>query len=199
MFKRLLDIFFSLLGLLALAPVLLLIALLVKTEDGGTVFYRGLRVGRGLRNFPILKFRTMVPDADRIGGPSTSADDPRITRIGAFLRRFKLDECPQLLNIFLGQMSFVGPRPEVPSEVQTYSEEEKRIFLVRPGLTDWASLKYHDEGEILRGSTDPHEAYRRLIKPGKIRLALKYVDEHSLWTDAAIVMQTVLVLVKSRT
>ncbi len=198
MIKRLFDIVFAVFGLIAVSPILLVTALLIKKEDGGPVFYRGLRVGRYERPFRIFKFRTMVMNADKIGGPSTSDDDPRITRIGKSIRKYKLDELPQLINVLNGEMSFVGPRPEVPSEVATYTDEEKKIFTVRPGITDWASLTYHNEGEILKGSADPHQAYREKIRPGKIKLALKYVNERSLLTDIQIIYQTITTLVRTR-
>jgi lipopolysaccharide/colanic/teichoic acid biosynthesis glycosyltransferase len=132
----------------------------------------------------------MVMNADKIGGPSSSADDPRITRVGRFLRRYKLDELPQLLNVVKGEMSLVGPRPEVLQEVLFYTEEEKRLLEVRPGITDWASIKFRNEGELLRGSVDPHQAYREKIRPEKIRLGLEYVRSNSLVTDCRIIFRT---------
>lgn len=197
--KRAFDVAASAGGLIVLCPLLFLLAFIIKREDGGPVFYRGVRVGKHGRLFKIFKFRTMVVNAEKIGGPSTADDDQRITGIGKFLRKYKLDELPQLINVFIGEMSFVGPRPEVPMEVATYTEEEKRILLVRPGITDWASLTFHDEGEILRGSPDPHKTYREKIRPQKIQLATKYVDERSFFTDMKIILQTFLTLVKSRT
>src|SRR3990172_5597616 len=197
--KRLCDILFSLFGLIVLSPLLFIIAILIKKEDKGPVFYRGVRVGKYGSIFRIFKFRTMVVNAEKIGGPSTPDDDPRITKIGKFLRRYKLDELPQLLNIFKGEMSFVGPRPEVPMEVETYTEEEKKILSARPGITDWASLTFHNEGEILKGSKDPHKTYREKIRPAKIKLALKYIHEQSLRTDIKIIFQTLSTLVRTRT
>jgi lipopolysaccharide/colanic/teichoic acid biosynthesis glycosyltransferase len=157
-----------------------------------------VRVGRYGKPFRIFKFRTMVMNAEKLGGPSTADDDPRITKIGKFMRKYKFDELPQLINVLKGEMSFVGPRPEVPLEVETYNEEEKRILTVRPGITDWASLTYHNEGEILKGAVDPHQAYREKIRPGKIKLALKYVDEQSFITDIKIILDTLITLVKTR-
>ena len=197
--KRLCDILFSLFGLIVLSPLLFIIAILIKKEDKGPVFYRGVRVGKYGSIFRIFKFRTMVVNAEKIGGPSTPDDDPRITKIGKFLRRYKLDELPQLLNIFKGEMSFVGPRPEVPMEVETYTEEEKKILSARPGITDWASLTFHNEGEILKGSKDPHKTYREKIRPAKIKLALKYIHEQSFRTDIKIICQTLSTLVRTRT
>jgi lipopolysaccharide/colanic/teichoic acid biosynthesis glycosyltransferase len=188
--KRLFDIVGSLLGLIVLLPLLVGLAVLIKRESSGPVFYRGLRVGRGGKAFRIFKFRTMVANADRIGGPSSAADDPRITRVGSFLRRYKLDELPQLINVVKGEMSFVGPRPEVLQEVLLYTEAEKRLLEVRPGITDWASIRFRNEGEILRGSSDPHQTYREKIRPEKIRLGLEYVHSHSFLTDCRIIIRT---------
>jgi lipopolysaccharide/colanic/teichoic acid biosynthesis glycosyltransferase len=189
--KRILDIAGSSCGTLALSPLLGVIAVFIKREDGGTIFYRGERTGKDGSSFRIYKFRTMVMDAERIGGPSTSEDDPRITKAGTRMRKYKLDELPQLINVLKGEMSLVGPRPEVPSEVETYSNEERRILTVKPGITDWASIKFRNEGEILKGAEDPHQAYREKIRPEKVRLALKYVDEVSLKTDLMIIGKTI--------
>lgn len=194
--KRLFDLFFSTVGLILLFPLLFFFAVLIKINSAGPVFYRGVRAGRFGVPFRIFKFRSMVINADKIGGPSSSADDPRITKIGNFLREYKLDELPQLLNVWLGQMSLVGPRPEVMQEVSLYTDEEKRLLQVRPGITDWSSIKFRNEGEILRGSIDPHRAYKEKIRPEKIRLGLQYVDEHSMWIDFKITLQTVLAIFK---
>ena len=195
MLKRAIDLSLALTALLPLGPLLLAIALLIKLDDGGPVFYRGVRVGRRGVAFRIYKFRTMVVNADRLGGPSTSDDDPRITRAGRWLRRSKLDELPQLLNVVKGEMSFVGPRPEVAQEVALYSAEERALLSLRPGITDWASIRFRDEGAILRGAADPHEAYRRMIRPEKMRLALEYARTASLATDCKIMVATLRALV----
>jgi lipopolysaccharide/colanic/teichoic acid biosynthesis glycosyltransferase len=192
--KRAIDLSLALTALLPLGPLLLAIALLIKLDDGGPVFYRGVRVGRRGVAFRIYKFRTMVVNADRLGGPSTSDDDPRITRAGRWLRRSKLDELPQLLNVVKGEMSFVGPRPEVAQEVALYSAEERALLGLRPGITDWASIRFRDEGAILRGAADPHEAYRRMIRPEKMRLALEYARTASLATDCKIMVATLRTL-----
>lgn len=141
----------------------------------------------------------MVVDAEKLGGPSTSDDDPRITRVGKLLRKYKLDELPQLINVLKGEMSIVGPRPEVSMEVETYTNEEKRILNVKPGITDFASLTFHNEGEILKGSPDPHQTYREKIRPEKLKLALKYVEKQSFWVDLKIIFETIKTLVKART
>lgn len=187
MIKRLFDIIFSLIGLILISPVFLMAAFLI----GRPVFYRGQRVGKGGKIFKMFKFRSMVVNAEKLGGPSTSLDDRRLTKIGKFLRRYQLDELPQLINILKGEMSFVGPRPEVPSEVATYDQEIKKIILsVRPGLTDLATLQNLHEEEVLAGAADPHEAYRRLIKPQKLKLAQKYVKTRSFWLDIKIILKT---------
>jgi lipopolysaccharide/colanic/teichoic acid biosynthesis glycosyltransferase len=193
--KRQLDILFSTIGLLLSSPLLLSLMVRIRTEDGGAVFYRGLRIGLHGQPFRIFKFRTMVVNADRMGGPSTADDDPRITRIGKKLRKYKLDELPQLINVFLGDMSLVGPRPEVPHYVNMYTDEEKAILTVRPGITDWASLWNPDEGAILAGSPDPEKAYMEKIRPEKIRLQLKYVRERSFWTDIQIIFLTLKIII----
>ena len=196
MLKRTFDFVSSLVGLILISPVLLMIVILIKREDGGPVFYRGLRVGRLGRPFRIFKFRTMVVNAEKLGGPSTANDDPRISKIGIFLRKYKLDELPQLINVLKGAMSIVGPRPEVPMYVEMFTEEEKVILNVRPGMTDWASLWNIDEGTILEGSLDPEKTYKEKIRPEKIRLQLKYVKERSFWKDLKIIVQTIITIIK---
>ncbi len=198
MTKRLMDVVFSLVGLLVLSPLMLLIAVLMKQSSPGPVLYAGTRIGRFGKPFRLFKFRTMVVNADKIGGPSTADDDPRVTRVGRVLRRYKLDEIPQLINVLKGEMSFVGPRPEVASEVEMYSPEQRRLLEVLPGITDWASMRFHNEGEILKGSVDPHEMYREKIRPEKIRLGLEYVQRRSFWVDMQILTGTVGLLVKTR-
>jgi len=194
--KRLFDIVFSLLGLMLTTPILLILAILIKREDGGPVFYRGVRVGLHGNPFRIFKFRTMVVNAEKIGGSSTADDDPRITKIGKFIRKYKLDELPQLINVLKGEMSFVGPRPEVQHYVNMYTNEEKAILNVKPGITDWASMWNSDEGAILAGSTDAEKTYMEKIRPEKIRLQLKYVKERSFWVDVIMVFQTLFKLIK---
>jgi lipopolysaccharide/colanic/teichoic acid biosynthesis glycosyltransferase len=194
MVKRLFDISLSFVGLALLMPAFLVLAFLIKREDKGPIFYRGLRVGRYGRPFKIFKFRTMVVDAESLGGPSTADDDPRITRIGRIIRKYKLDELPQLINVLKGEMSFVGPRPEVQHYVKMFTEAEKAILDVRPGITDWASLWNPDEGKILGGSPDPEKAYMEKIRPTKVRLQLKYVQERSFLIDLKIIFQTFLTI-----
>lgn len=191
MVKRAFDLTMSLFGLLLVGPLLLLIALWIKLESRGPVFYRGERVGRGGRLFHIYKFRSMIVDADKVGPTTTTGDDPRITKAGKFLRKTKIDELPQLLNVLCGQMSFVGPRPQVKWAVDLYTPEEQALLTVRPGITDYASLVFRNEGELLRGSKDPDKDYLELIAPEKIRLGLLYVRTHTLWTDIRIILATV--------
>jgi lipopolysaccharide/colanic/teichoic acid biosynthesis glycosyltransferase len=192
--KRLFDILCSALGLLILSLVFLIVAVLIKKEDGGPVFFRGIRVGRHGKPFRMYKFRTMVVDAEKLGASSTAADDARITGIGKLLRRCKLDELPQLINVFKGEMSFVGPRPQVQWAVDLYGEREKALLTVRPGMTDYASIKFRNEAEILKGSDDPDKAYLEKIAPEKIRLGLEYVNHMSFWRDLMIIFMTIKAL-----
>jgi lipopolysaccharide/colanic/teichoic acid biosynthesis glycosyltransferase len=183
-------------GLFFFLPILLGIAWVIRRGNNGPVFYRGERVGLHGKIFRIFKFRTMVVNADNIGGPSTADDDPRITHIGKYLRKYKLDELPQLINVLKGDMSIVGPRPEVKHYVDMYTEEEKEILTVRPGITDWASIWNSDEGAVLAGSPDPEKTYMEKIRPEKIRLQLKYVREQSFWIDLKIIFQTLLAIAR---
>ncbi len=192
--KRTTDVLLASFGLVVFAPVFLVVAFLIRREDGGPVFYRAERVGKVGVPFRMLKFRTMVVNADRLGGPSTAGDDPRLTRMGRAIRRYKLDELPQLLNVLRGEMSLVGPRPEVQHYVDMYTTEERLILSVKPGITDWASIHYRNEGEILQGSLDPERDYMEKIRPGKIQLGLRYVQRQSISTDFAILAQTIRAL-----
>lgn len=194
--KRIFDIIFAFLGLFVLSPILVIFASIIKISDGGSVFYRGERVGLHGRPFFIFKFRTMVVNADKIGGSSTSDDDPRITQVGRFLRKYKLDELPQLINVLVGDMSLVGPRPQVKWAVDLYSDEEKVILNFRPGITDYASLLFSNEGEILKGSKNPDQDYLEKIHPIKTDLAMKYVQNHSLMVDIQIILKTIAVVFK---
>jgi len=198
MLKRLFDIVTSLFGLILFSPLFLVIAILIKKEDGGPVFYRGVRVGRYEKLFKIFKFRTMVVDAEKKGGPSTSIDDTRITKIGYFIRRYKLDELPQLINVLKGDMSIVGPRPEIKSEVDLYGPEWNVIFSVRPGITDLASIEFRNEGEIIANSgiDDAHEAYRKLIQPRKLELQKEYVLNYNMLTDIKLIFRTFAAIFK---
>jgi lipopolysaccharide/colanic/teichoic acid biosynthesis glycosyltransferase len=162
----------------------------IRREGDGPILYRGRRAGRDGVPFEMLKFRTMVVDAERVGGSSTADDDARITATGRTLRRYKLDELPQLFNVLRGDMSLVGPRPQVLDEVAGYNDEERHLLDVRPGITDWASLRFNNEGEILRGHDDPDQAYAELIRPEKVRLGLEYVRRATLLDDLRILWRT---------
>lgn len=190
MVKRLFDLVAASAGLAVCSPVLLLVAALIKREDGGPVLYKSTRVGKDGHPFKMYKFRTMVPNADKIGGPDTPEDDPRITRVGQQLRRYKIDELPQLVNVLLGEMSLVGPRPEVLDRVALYTEEERELLCIRPGITDWASIRFRNEGEILRASADPERTYLEKIRPEKVRLGLEYVRHHTILDDFQILLRT---------
>jgi lipopolysaccharide/colanic/teichoic acid biosynthesis glycosyltransferase len=188
--KRLFDIAISSFGLFVISPLLLVIALLIKLDSPGSVFYRGARVGLFGKPFRILKFRTMIEDAEVAGTASTPEDDPRVTRFGRILRKYKLDELPQLFNVLVGQMSLVGPRPQVLWAVERYSQDEKALLSVRPGITDYASLRFREEGEILRGSSDPDKDYFEKIHPEKMRLGLEYIRKRTFWLDFQILTKT---------
>lgn len=195
MIKRLFDLVFSSVALVVGGPVLLFVAVLIKLDSLGPVFFRGVRVGRRGRPFRIFKFRSMVVNAEMRGGPSAADDDSRITRVGRFLRKHKLDELPQVINVFKGEMSIVGPRPEVPQYVALFTEAERAILSVRPGITDWATLWNHDEGAMLAGNPDPERLYLQKIRPEKIRLQLAYLQRRSFMVDLAIVARTISTLV----
>jgi lipopolysaccharide/colanic/teichoic acid biosynthesis glycosyltransferase len=191
--KRVVDVLLSAMALTLLSPVFLVVAVLIKLDSPGPVFYRSRRVGWRGKTFLMYKFRSMVTDAEKIGGPNTPADDPRITKMGRYVRRFNLDELAQLVNVLKGEMSIVGPRPEVPQYVALFTREEKAILSVRPGITDWATLWIRDEGKVLAGTEDPEKAYLEKIWPEKHRLALEYVRNHSLGVDFEIMLKTLKV------
>lgn len=193
--KRAFDLVASLVGLAVLSPILILVAILIKLESRGPVLYAANRVGKDGTMFRMYKFRSMVTNADKIGGSSTPDDDPRITKMGKFVRRTKLDELPQLINVVNGTMSLVGPRPQVKWAVDLYTPEQRRVLTVQPGITDYASLNFPNEGEILRGSTDPDRDYMEKIHPEKMRLSLEYLDKRSMSTDLGIIFQTLAAIV----
>jgi len=188
----------ALLGLVVLALPLALIAFAIWIEDRRSPFFRGTRVAQGGGDFRMVKFRTMIPDAWRNGVNSTAAGDRRITRVGAWLRKAKLDELPQLWNVLKGDMSLVGPRPQVRAETDLYTAEEQRMLSVRPGITDLASLVFADEGEILSGSTDPDLLYNQIIRPWKSRLALLYADKSKSSEDLLILFLTLVSAISRR-
>ena len=188
--KRSFDFLVALTALLLLSPILLAVALIIKIGSPGPVFYRGVRIGLRGAPFRIYKFRTMVIDAENLGGSATAEDDPRITPIGKFLRRHKLDEIPQFLNVLFGDMSLVGPRPEVQKYVDMYSGEERQILELLPGITDWASIWNSNEAAVLEGSKDPEKTYEELIRPTKLALQLFYARNQSFGADIKILFHT---------
>ena len=188
--KRIFDVLLSAVGLVVLSPLFVAIALFIKLDDGGPVFFRQMRVGSGGRCFRIWKFRTMATRPGSPDSPLTVGDDPRVTRVGAWLRRLKLDELPQLLNVLRGEMSLVGPRPELPCYVARYSAEERRVLNLMPGITSEGSLRYWNESAVLAQAEDPERAFVEVIMPEKIRLNLAYGDRATLWTDVRLILRT---------
>ncbi len=197
MAKRLFDWLASGLGLLLLSPVLLVLAVWIKLDSSGPVFFRQERVGQFGRLFRIHKFRTMVTDAERLGLQITVGADSRVTRVGQWLRKYKLDELPQLLDVWLGHMSLVGPRPEVPRYVACYPADVRELVLsVRPGITDRASIEYRDENEVLGNSVNPHDTYINEILPIKISYYLEYVNNRTFMDDLMIIFVTLRALIR---
>ena len=195
MLKHLFDIFLSLAFIVLLLPVFIIISIWIMIDSRGGVFYLQSRVGKNNRDFRMYKFRSMRPESDTFGLLTIGDHDPRVTRAGKFLRKTKLDELPQMLNILKGNMSFVGPRPEVRKYVELYSAEQMKVLSVRPGLTDYASLEYIDEDSILGQSDDPDRVYITVIMPAKLELNLKYIRERSFTTDLTIMMKTFLKII----
>lgn len=195
--KRAFDLFFSFIGVLLLAPLFLLISIWIRLDSAGPVFFRQERVGRFGRIFRIFKFRTMCLDAESNGRQITVGADPRITKSGHILRKTKLDELPQLLNVITGEMSLVGPRPEVPRYVALYPAAVRELVLsVPPGITDYASIEYKDENAILGHAIDPDRAYIEEIMPVKLRYYRQYVTERSLWVDFILILRTLKAIIK---
>ena len=188
--KRAFDLLAATFGLLILSPILVLIGIFVVLDSRGGVFYKQQRVGKNNRDFGLFKFRTMVSGADRKGQLTVGSRDSRITRVGYYLRKYKLDEFPQLINVIRGEMSIVGPRPEVRKYVDLYSEEQKKVLLVRPGLTDYASLQFVNENEILGKVEDPEKVYIEEIMPQKLQLNASYIEKMGLATDLKIIFLT---------
>lgn len=190
--KRILDILVSLVGLICLFPLLLLAAVLIKLDSRGPIFFRQERIGMRFRPFQILKFRTMVQDSSTRGQSITVGDDPRITRMGWFLRKTKIDELPQLINVLRGEMTFVGPRPEVPQYVELFRQDYEEILKVRPGITDLASIKYRDEAALLAQAENPEEEYVTRVLPDKINLGKEYIRRSSVLFDLTLMFKTFL-------
>lgn len=188
---RLLDILFSFAGLVVLSPLLLVVYILIRMESPGGGFYRQQRVGKDGKMFGLLKFRSMRTGSDKQGLITVGGHDSRITRMGYFIRRYKIDELPQLLNVLKGDMSLVGPRPEVKKYVDMYTAEQRRVLSVKPGITDYASIEYADENEILGRAADPDKAYVEQIMPDKIRLNMRYIENHNLREYFKIIFLTI--------
>ncbi len=188
--KRTFDIVASGLGLIILSPVFIILAVWIKADSRGPVFYRQVRVGRKNRDFRLFKFRSMRPDSDKLGLITVGGHDPRVTRSGYYIRKYKLDELPQLINVFIGDMSLVGPRPEVRKYVDMYTPEQMRVLSVRPGITSLASIRYRNENDILAAAADPDRAYIERVMPDKIAIDLEYVERATLWNDIKLIFST---------
>ncbi len=190
MIKRLFDIILSFTGLLLLTPLFVIVAIAILCCTGFPVFYRQKRIGLNGREFGLLKFRTMRVNADRQGLLTVGGRDPRVTSVGYYLRRSKIDELPQLFNVLIGDMSLVGPRPEVKKYVDLYTDEQKQVLSMRPGITDYASIKFFNENDLLSHSAEPEQTYINEVMPVKLKLNLKYMKEKNLVTDLMIIFET---------
>ncbi|WPU95299.1 sugar transferase [Mucilaginibacter sabulilitoris] len=194
--KRIFDVCLALTGIILFAPLFIIIAVMIRVDSKGGVFYIQRRVGRFGVDFSLFKFRTMYTDSDRGGLLTIGFHDYRITPTGYWLRKYKLDELPQLFNILIGDMSFVGPRPEVRKYVELYTPYQQRVLTIKPGITDWASIHYFNENELLAHAEEPEKLYVSKIIPSKINYNLSYIDQHDLWTDVKIIYQTIKRVVK---
>lgn len=193
--KRLFDIISSGLGLIVLSPLFAVLAVWIKTDSKGPVFYRQTRVGRNNKDFQLFKFRSMRPDSDKLGLITVGGHDPRVTRSGYYIRKYKLDEFPQLINVFKGDMSLVGPRPEVRKYVDMYTPEQMRVLSVRPGITSLASIRYRNENDILAAAEDPDRCYIEQVMPDKLAIDLEYVDRANLLNDIKLIFNTIKAVV----
>ena len=194
---RVFDLIFSLFGIAVLLPVYLIIALLISLDSKGGVIYRQERTGKYGKTFRVLKFRTMRPDSFTKGALTVGSRDPRITNIGYYLRKYKLDELPQLFNVLLGDMSFVGPRPEVKKYTDLYTEKQRQVLQVRPGITDYASIKFRNENDLLSASEDPEKLYIEEIMPEKLHLNLLYINDNNVFKDIRIIFDTLQAIIKN--
>ena len=188
--KRLFDIVASGVGLVVLSPLFAVLAVWIKADSRGPVFYRQTRVGRNNKDFRLYKFRSMRPDSDKLGLITVGGRDPRVTRSGYYIRKYKLDELPQLINVFVGDMSLVGPRPEVRKYVDMYTAEQLHVLDVRPGITSLASIRYRNENDVLAASDDPERCYIERVMPDKIEIDLEYVARAGLWSDIKLIFTT---------
>ena len=188
--KLIFDIIVSGVGLLVLIPLFLILAIWIKLDSEGPIFYQQTRVGRNNKDFKLLKFRSMRVGSDKKGLITIGGHDPRVTRSGYFIRKYKLDELPQLINVFIGNMSLVGPRPEVRKYVDLYTPEQMHVLDVRPGITDMASIRYRNENEILEQAEDPDQFYIEVVMQDKLRINLEYVQKHSFWFDIKLIFNT---------
>lgn len=193
--KRLFDIIASLIGLILLSPLFLFIAIWIKVDSSGPVFYRQIRVGRNNKDFKLFKFRSMFVDADKKGLLTVGGRDPRVTKSGYFIRKYKIDEFPQLINVMKGDMSLVGPRPEVRRYVDLYTQEQLKVLLIRPGITDLASIRYRNENELLEAADDPEQFYIKKVMPDKLSINLSYIAEHSFIYDIKLIFKTIAVII----
>jgi lipopolysaccharide/colanic/teichoic acid biosynthesis glycosyltransferase len=190
MFKRIFDIAFSLIAIIILLPLFIVIALYVWIDSEGGVFYRQTRVGKNNKDFKLFKFRTMHINADKLGLLTIGNNDNRITKAGYWLRKYKIDEMPQVINVFIGDMSFVGPRPEVRKYVNLYNQQQLSVLSIRPGITDWASIEFRNENEVLAGYPDPEAAYIDIVMPRKLFLNMEYIKKRSVILDVKIILKT---------
>lgn len=194
--KRCFDIFFSLLGILFLLLLFLFVAIAIKCSSKGPVLFKQERVGKNGKTFKIWKFRSMVVDAEAKGRQITTDGDSRITKVGKFIRKTKIDELPQLFNVLSGKMSFVGPRPEVPRYVELYTDEQRKVLTVKPGITDLASIEYRNENDLLKEAEDPDRKYIEEIMPAKLELNLKYIEKAGFFYDIGLIFKTVFKVIK---
>lgn len=194
--KRIFDIFFSVLGIIVFLPIFIIISLLIVFDSKGGILYKQERVGKGGNTFKVLKFRTMRPDSFSKGALTVGSRDPRITKVGYYLRKYKLDELPQLFNVLFGTMSFVGPRPEVRKYTDLYKKDQKQVFSVKPGITDYASIKFRNENDLLAQSDNPEKLYIEEIMPEKLRLNLEYINDNHILKDIKIILDTFCVIIK---
>jgi lipopolysaccharide/colanic/teichoic acid biosynthesis glycosyltransferase len=196
MIKSSFDWITSFIGLVLLLPVFCIVGVLIKLDSSGPVFYLQERVGRNGKLFRLFKFRTMRMQADKLTAITVGDRDPRITRVGFYLRKYKLDELPQLINVFRGEMSLVGPRPELEKFVKLYDQEQQKVIAVKPGITDYASIQFRNENQLLEGKTDPIDFYIREIMPVKLKLNLAYIQEQSFWVDLKVIFRTIFSIFK---